>query len=311
MRGAEGRKREGFYTIAPMSRFALLAPRYWPTWLMVAPFTVFVFLPWRVQFACGRIIGRAARRIAYRRRAITEANLARCLPELDAGARARLLRRHFDSLGIGLIETALCWWAPDWRLRRRAQVNGMEHLQRALKQGHGVLMLTAHFTTLELGGRLLAHAHPVMAVYRPHENPVINYLMRRRRNAHSAGVIQRGDLRSMLRNLRRNTAIWYAPDQAYLGARGIEAPFFGVPAPTNTATSRIAKASGAVVLPFFVKRLANGRYRLDILPPLEGFPSGDDLADAARVNAVLEQGIRKAPEQYLWSHDRFKQFRRP
>lgn len=294
-----------------MPRIALLAPRYWPTWLMVLPFAVLVFLPWRMQFACGRLIGRAARHLAHRRRAIAAANLARCFPDLDPTERKRLLCEHFEALGIGLFETALCWWAPDWRLRHRVHIEGMEHLQRATEVGHGVLMLTAHFTTLELGGRLLALKHPVTVVYRPHENPVINYLMRTRRDTHGAGVIRRGDLRTMLRSLRRNATIWYAPDQAYLGPRGVVAPFFGIPAPTNTATSRIAAASGSPVLPFFVKRLSNGHYRLDILPALEGFPSGDDLADATRVNAVLEQGIREAPAQYLWSHDRFKQFRRP
>ncbi|MGH8126928.1 MAG: LpxL/LpxP family Kdo(2)-lipid IV(A) lauroyl/palmitoleoyl acyltransferase [Gammaproteobacteria bacterium] len=300
------------YTILCMPQLALFAPRYWLTWLMVMPFAVLVFLPWRMQFACGRLIGRGARRLARRRRAITAANLERCFPDLGPADRERLLREHFEALGIGLFETALCWWAPDWRLQRRVHIEGMEHLQRAAEAGHGVLMLTAHFTTLELGGRLLSLKHPVMVVYRPHENPVINYLMRTRRDAHgSAGVIRRGDLRTMLRSLRKNATIWYAPDQAYLGPRGVEAPFFGIPAPTNTATSRIAAASNAPVLPFFVKRLANGHYRLAILPTLEGFPSGDDLADAARVNAVLEQGIREAPAQYLWSHDRFKQFRRP
>lgn len=158
---------------------------------------------------------------------------------------------------------------------------------------------------------MLSSAHPVMAVYRPHENAVIDYLMRKRRNARSAGVIRRGDLRTMIRRLRQDVTIWYAPDQAYLGARSVNAPFFGVSAPTNTATSRIADLTHAPVVPFFVTRHDGGRYRLEIRPALKDFPSGDDLADATRINTVLEEGIRLAPEQYLWSHDRFKQFRRP
>ena len=158
---------------------------------------------------------------------------------------------------------------------------------------------------------MLSSAHPVMAVYRPHENAVIDYLMRKRRNVRSAGVIRRGDLRTMIRRLRQDVTIWYAPDQAYLGARSVDAPFFGVSAPTNTATSRIAALTHAPVVPFFVTRLESGRYRLEIRPALNDFPSGDDLADTTRINKVLEEGIRLAPEQYLWSHDRFKQFRRP
>ena len=294
-----------------MPPLALLAPRYWPTWLMVMPFVVLPFMPWRLQFACGRLIGRLARRLAPRRRAITKSNLARCFPELSAAEREHLSREHFEALGIGLVETAVCWWAPDWRLRSRVEIEGLEHLRQAEEAGRGAIMLTAHFTTLELGGRLLSMQHRIMVVYRPHENPVINYLMRARRNAHSARVIRRGDLRTMLHSLRRNAVIWYAPDQAYLGPRSVEAPFFGIPAPTNTATSRIVESTGAAVIPFFVKRLPSGRYRLKILPPLDDFPSGDHEADAGRINAVLEKGIREAPEQYLWSHDRFKDFQRP
>lgn len=277
---------------------------------MVAPFRVLPFLPWRMQFAIGRGIGRLARRVARRRRLITEANLGRCFPELGAAERDRLLREHFDALGIGIIETALCWWAPDWRLRSRVEVEGLEHLRNAKAAGRGVIMLSAHFTTVELGCRLLAMQHPMIAVYRPHENRVIDYVMRKRRTAHIGPMIRNGDLRNMLRSLRLNAIAWYAPDQAYFGPRGVEVPFFGIPAPTSTGTSRIAAASKSPVLPYFVKRSASGRYRLKILPPLAGFPSGDHEADAARINAVLEAGIREAPEQYLWSHDRFKQFQR-
>ena len=293
-----------------MPPLALLAPRYWLTWLVMMPFTVLPFMPWQLQYACGRRIGRLARRLAHRRRAITEANLAQCFPELSAAERERLLHEHFEELGIGLIEAALCWWAPDWRLRSRVETEGFEHLRQAKETGRGVIMLTAHFTPLELGGRLLNMQHPIIAIYRPHENPVIDYLMRKRRNANIERAIANRDLRNMLLSLRRNATVWFAPDQAYLGPRGVEAPFFGAPAPTTTATSRIAAASNASVLPFFVKRLDNGRYRLKILPALADFPSGDHEADAGRVNAVLEKGIREAPAQYLWSHDRFKQFRR-
>ncbi len=293
-----------------MPPLALFAPRYWPTWLMVAPFTLLPFFPWRLQYACGRVIGRLARRLAHRRRAITQANLARCFPELGAAERERLLREHFAALGIGLIETALCWWAPDWRLRSRVRIEGLEHLQRAKEAGRGAILLTAHFTTMELGGRLLTMQHPLNPIYRPHENPVINYLMRTRRDAHNSHGIRNGDLRSTLRSLRDNATVWLAPDQAYLGPHGVDAPFFGHPAPTSTGTSRIAAASRSPILPLFFKRLADGRYRVRILPPLKNFPTGDHTADATRINAVLEEGIREAPAQYLWSHDRFKQFRR-
>lgn len=291
---------------------ALLAPRFWPTWVMVGIFMLLVQTPWRVQLAAGRGIGRLARRFARRRRAITAANLETCLPELEAAERERLLRAHFESLGIGLAELAAAWWLPARRLPRPVRTEGLEHLEAALARGHGALLLTAHFTTLEMGARLLDLFHPVMAVYRPHENPVLDRVIRAGRLKQSAGIIERGDLRGLLRALRGGAAVWFAPDQAYLGTRSVEVPFFGVPAPTNTATSRIAEASQAAILPFFVERLPGREgYRLRIEAPLEHFPGETPEGDAARVNAVLEAGIRRAIPQYLWSHDRFKRFRRP
>ena len=101
--------------------------------------------------------------------------------------------------------------------------------------------------------------------------------------------------------------MWYAPDQDPGRPHGVFAPFFGRPAATLTATARIAKASGAPVLPFRVERKAGGRaWRVVIEPALAEFPSGDELADAARINEVIERWARETPEQYLWVHRRFK-----
>ncbi|HEX5313545.1 MAG TPA: LpxL/LpxP family Kdo(2)-lipid IV(A) lauroyl/palmitoleoyl acyltransferase [Gammaproteobacteria bacterium] len=290
----------------------LYAPRYWPEWLMVGFFAILVRVPWRLRLAVGRTIGRLARRFAGRRRHITAANLALCLPELDARERDALLEAHFESLGVGLIEMATAWWATDRNLPPGLVLNGLEHLERALTGGRGALLLTAHFTTLEMGARVLNLHRSVTAVYRPHENPVLDRVIRGGRLGRAGAMIERGDLRGMLRALRSGAVVWYAPDQAYLGPHGIEAPFFGIAAPTNTATARIAAASRAPVLPFFVRGLPHrDGYQVDIEAPLADFPSGDALADATRVNTVLEAGIRRAPSQYLWSHDRFKRFRRP
>lgn len=234
-----------------------------------------------------------------------------CFEDMGEAERHALVREHFAALGTGLIESANAWWKPaDW-LRRHMRIEGREHLETALRHGRGALLLTAHFTSLEMGAQMLGITVPSTGVYRHHENPVIDRVMHTGRLAHGGELFERGNLRGLLRALRRGSTVWFAPDQAYLGPRGADIPFFGVPAPTNTATTRIAKASRAPVLPFFVERLANGAYLITIEPPLTDFPGGDILADAARVNAVLEDGIRRCPAQYLWSHDRFKHFPRP
>lgn len=295
-----------------MTESKLLAPRFWPSWALIGLFRLFTFLPWRWQLACGRIIGRGALRFARRRREITHHNLSLCFPDMSESARNRLVARHFAALGIGLIEAANAWWkSADW-LRRHMRIEGLEHLETALSNGRGALLLTAHFTTLEMGAQMLGISTPTIGVYRHHENPVFDRVMYAGRLARGGKLFERGELRNLLRALRAGSTVWFAPDQAYVRANHLEVPFFGAPAPTNAATAWIASRSKSPVLPFFVERLAEtGDYLITIEPPLRDFPSGNDQADAERVNAALEKGISRVPEQYLWSHDRFKHFRRP
>lgn len=260
----------------------------------------------------GKALGQLGMYLAKRRRRITKTNIALCFPQLTVKQQRKMIRKHFSSLGMGIIEEAICWWTPTFLLRRKVRIDGLDYLKSAASLGRGVILLTGHFTSLELGGRLLGLYQPVLAVYRKHENPVIDYIMRSRRSRRSAGIIERGDTRSLIRALKRGAVIWYAPDQAYLGPRGVWVPFFSVKAPTSTATSRLAELTGAPVLPFFVQRLPGTKgYRLSIQAPLENYPCGDLEQDAQAVNSILEKGIMRAPEQYLWSHDRFKRYRRP
>lgn len=295
-----------------MKRLSLYSPRYWSTWLLIALHASLICLPFRLQLLFGKALGRLGMRLARRRRLITKANIALCFPNLTIKQQERLVRQHFSSLGMGIVEVAMCWWMPTCLLRRRVHIEGLNYLTDAVYYGRGVILLTGHFTSLELGGRLLGLYQPVLAVYRKHENPVVDHIMRSRRRRRSAGIIERGDTRSLIRSLRGGSVIWYAPDQAYLGPRGVSVPFFSVMAPTSTATSRLAELTGAPVLPFFVRRLPGAKgYQLSIRPPLQGYPCGDLEKDARTVNSTLEEGIREAPEQYLWSHDRFKRFRRP
>ncbi len=290
----------------PLYRF--LAPRYWPVWLALAAMRLLAALPFGAQRVAGSMLGRLACTLARKRRRIAALNLELAFPELGPAERRALLLRHFESLGISVIETALCWWASDERIDRLVEVHGLEHIEAALAAGHGAIMLTGHFTTLDLGGRFLTRKAPVSAMYRPHRNPLFEEIMRRGRERSAKHAFAKRDVRAMIRGLRTNHLIWYAPDQAHLrGKYSAVVPFFSVPAPTNTATAIFARLGNAPVIPFFPVRLpGRAGYRLDILPPLAGFPGDDPIADAARINRLLEERIRLCPEQYLWVHRRFK-----
>lgn len=299
--------REAEITLKTMLQSA--HPRWWSTWLALGVLWLLAKLPYPWLLKLGAIFGWLLMRTIPHRRNIADVNLQLCLPDLEQGSRRALLCRHFESLGIGIIEIALSWWAPAHRLQGLAFVEGLGHLRTALKQGKGVLLITGHFTCFELAGRLLAlQAHlPGRAIYRAHENPVLEWVMRRGRRQYLEKMIARGDVRTMLRSLRANKVVWYAADQNYGHSNSAFVPFFGVPAATTTAVSRLARMTGVAVIPFLPRRLERGEgYLLQLLAPLQDFPSNDVREDTARINRILEEHIRWAPEQYFWIHRRFK-----
>lgn len=284
-----------------------LHPRHWPTWLGLSGLWLLTRLPFRVQMRLGAWLGALMYYLARRRRHITQCNIAVCFPELDSPAQRRLVRRTFRSAGISLMEIGLAWWGRDEMLAKRVQIEGLQHLQRAAAQGKGVLLLGAHFTSLEISGRLLARFHPCAAMYRKHDNPLFEAVTKHSRETHLEKIISRHDMRSMVRALREGTVVWYATDQDFGPRNSVFAPFFGVQTASLVMTSKLARLSGAPVVPFFSQRLEDDSgYRLILKPALDNFPSGDDVADAGRINAIIEQQVRKAPDQYLWLHRRFK-----
>lgn len=286
----------------------ILSPRYWPTWLGLGLLWLSSkLLTYGQAVGIGSVLGRLIHRLADRRRHIAEVNLRLCFPALSEGELQQRLQVHFESIGIGLLMTGFAWWAQEAKLKPLIHLEGLEHLQTCLNHGKGAVLLGSHFTDLELFGRLQIMFIPVGVMYRQHENPVVEWAYSRNRNRNFDPVIQRNDIRQLVRALRNNKIIWYAPDQSFIGRNSTLAPFYGIPAATNTGTSRLAKISGAPVLPFIAYRLPDTQgYQLIIKPPLKDFPTDDLIADAARINRMIEEEIAYAPEQYLWIHRRFK-----
>lgn len=255
----------------------------------------------------GRILGYLSYVLIPRRKHIVKTNIRLAFPELSPVERKKLVIKSFASTGMAIFEIAMSWWGSKRRLQSMVTLKGLEHLQKALTHGKGVILLGSHFTCLELSGRLLSFTQPVQVTYKRAHDPLMEAILQHIRKKYYIDAINSYDTREMIKGLKKNVATWYAMDQD-LGARmHVFAPFMGIPTCTLTTTSRLARMTGALVVPYFPKRLDDCcKYEIKFLPALENFPSGDDLEDTTRINDLITQHVKEVPDQYLWAHRRFK-----
>ena len=288
-------------------------PRYWSTWLGVAFLHLVILLPWRWQMKLGELLGKLLYPLVSSRRKISCINLQIAFPDLSNAEREKLNRQHFISLGQGLIEAAFGWWGSEKKIKALTHIEGLEHLETA-KKAEKVLLLGSHFASLEVGGRIIANHMPLHAVYRPHQNALIEYLVAKQRTQNCGKAISKNNIRELIKSIRAGFPSWYATDQNFRGKGSILVPFFDIKAPTNPGTSRLAKMTKAIVIPCICVRLhqkneSREGYLLRFYPPIDNFPSDDALADTTRLNQIIEEQIKDFPAQYLWTHKRYKHYK--
>jgi KDO2-lipid IV(A) lauroyltransferase len=289
--------------------FTLLKPSLLPAWLAIGSLWCITRLPYSWQMSIGRFFGRMANLLSPKLRHITETNLKLCFPTLSETERKTLLKKNFESLGIGIIETAMAWWISDRHLKKHCsiQINGLEHADNAFHQGKGIILLSPHFTSLEMVGRMVNENYPLAAMYRPHKNPLIAHIQGRFRQRYRMRHIAKNRMHEVLGSFKDNMAVWYAYDIDAGAKRSVFAPFFGIPTASLTSVSRIAALTGAVVVPMdFSRRDDKWGYEINLFTPLTNFPGENFEADATRLNSHIEASVRKHPEQYIWQYKRFK-----
>ena len=290
----------------PLS-LGMFAPVYWPVWLVVIVMWCIARLPMAWIFALGRGIGWLAFHLARSRRHITQVNIRHCFPDLDDDAQQQLVRSNFAHTGVGTVETALAWLNPQRDLSKHYRVEGLQHLQQAQAQGRGVVLVGAHYTTIDVTGQFLAQLGFVDVMYRRNKNPVWEWLQTRGRRHYFDGVVERSDMRQIIRSLQAGRAMWYAADQDYGPKHSVFAPFFGIPTATITVTSRLAQRNESPVLMLHqIRDMQQRTWTLRFSPVLENFAQEDAQIGATRLNALLEESLREVPDQYLWMHRRFK-----
>ena len=283
-------------------------PRYWLLWCGLALLRLIVLLPQKQRMRVGSLLGKLSYHLAGKRTLIAQRNIELCFPELSTEEQLALTHKHFESLGKMAIEMGMGWWVSDAEIERLFVIEGLDNMNEAVARGKGVLMLCGHFAGVELSGRaIMTQLPPLAAMYRPNNNPMLDAFMFRSRAQSVSELITKDSIRQLLRALKNKRVVWYAPDQAYTGKNSVLADFCGIPAMSNAATTQLLKASGATLIPFFPSRLPDDSgYKVQYLPIAEDLPSDDPVADTNAINRILEEHIRRFPEQYYWVHRRFK-----
>ena len=290
-------------------KVAYCHPRYWLAWLGIITLFISSLLPYSTLLFLGRTMGRAASFFAKRRGHIAKCNLAHCFPELSEQELDDKVRLNFENSGIALLEMGMAWFWPSWRVRNLLKVRGGEHVDKAIINGQGIIFLGAHFLTLEIGARALGLTKPSHAVYRKHNNAVLDYWFYWGRMREHKAMLDRKDFKGMLRTLKNAESLWYAPDHDYGKHKSsVFAPFFDVEnANTVSGTSALARIKNSCVIPMFLKRLPGSEgYELVFYPALENFPSKDPIADTTITNQQIEKMVLECDDQYMWMHRRFK-----
>lgn len=278
-------------------------PRFWAVWVLLGLGWCVAQLPFRLQLAIGRGLGRTLQGLSASRRRITRRNIELCFPELSTEERRRIISDSFAELGIGFIEIGLAYWGRPGLVDPLCHLTGMEHIEKARQEGRGVLLIAAHMTSLELCLRMFSERHHTAAMYKPAHNDLFEQYSAMKRSRYTQPVPNR-NIRPFLSHLRKGGICFYLPDQDYGKKHSVFAPFFGVPAATIAKTSDFIKVSKAAVIPVRFGRRADG-YHIEVRPEI-AFPVDDPVQGATLVNQCIEDNIRHYPAQYLWQHRRFK-----
>jgi len=291
----------------PKFQWDYLSPIYWPTWLVMGLLYLTIFLPSSLRILFSKGIGVFLYLVWRKRRHIAKINIQTCFPNKTQQQQTELLKAHFFSVALGIFEIALAWWASPKKLASIVTIHGLENINKGLHQGKGILLVSAHFTSLDIFGAFASTAIEISAMYRKAKNPVANYIMLKGRFNRCPALFSSKEVKNLIRFLRQNNIVWYAADQNTARKESVFVTFFGETASTNMATARLSKITKAAVIPFYGKRSADAKhYDIYFEPLLDHYPQGDLHQDTQRINHIIEHWVCQIPEQYLWVHQRFR-----
>ncbi|TNH04882.1 LpxL/LpxP family Kdo(2)-lipid IV(A) lauroyl/palmitoleoyl acyltransferase [Testudinibacter sp. TR-2022] len=293
----------------PHFKAAFLHPKYWPFWIGLAFFRLLLLLPYPILLKIGTGLGWIFSKLSIgkKRAKVARRNLELCFPQKSESEREAILQKNRYSVGMGIIETGMAWFWSDKRIKKWSTASGIQHIKNHLDGG--IILVGVHFLTLELGARIIGLHQPGIGVYRPNDNPVFDWIQYKGRIRSNKALLDRKDLRGMIRALREGNMIWYAPDHDYGRKNSVFVPFFAVPdAATTTGSYYLLKSvPNAHVVPFAPLRNNDGSgYHLSVSEPTTFSVLPDQTQLAIQMNRLVEQEILKGVDQYMWLHRRFK-----
>ena len=295
--------------LPPFQR-AFLHPKYWGLWLGLGIFKLILALPYPILVKIGKGLGTLFTRLGFgkRRMRIAKRNLELCFPDYSASQIDEILAKNAESVGMAIIETGMAWFWSDERILKWSKIEGLEHLKNQ-PEGTGIIFVGVHFLTLELGARIVGLHHQGIGVYRPNDNPLLDWIQFRGRVRSNKAMLDRKDLRGMIKVLRAGETIWYAPDHDYGRKNSVFVPFFAVKEACTTAGTRmlLRSAPNSIVVPFTPMRNEDfSGYTVKISPAVDFSQCENDVDTATLMNKVVESEIMQAQSQYMWLHRRFK-----
>ncbi len=292
----------------PLFSYQLLKPKYWSVWLAFGALAIIVnVLPYVVLRILGRSIGCVAMQLMKRRYKIALRNLQLCFPDYTDWQCKDVVRKNFQYTGMALIETGIAWFWPDWRINRITSIVGKDRLLTEERNGRGVLVVCSHHLNLEITARIFSQFAKGYGVYRPNSNPAYEFIQHRGRTRFGHQMIDRKDVKSMLKVLKNGHRLWYLPDHDYGASHSVFAPFFAVEQAASTVGSSVLidATKCAVISGVTVSR--NHHYTLYIGKDLsEYFERRNAMKAASILNQELEKMIRRDIPAWMWLHKRFK-----
>ncbi|GEA52097.1 lipid A biosynthesis lauroyltransferase [Vibrio inusitatus NBRC 102082] len=294
----------------PTFSIMLLHPKYWGVWFGFGLLALLVnVLPFRAQLLLGRSLGRMAMPFAKSRVKVAHRNLELAFPTMPQNEIQRTVIENFKNTGFALFETGITWFWPTWRLKRHLKVHNPEPIKAFAAQKRGVLVCHPHALNLEVSARAFAIlGYPGHGVYRPHSNPAYDFIQYWGRTHNGNKVIDRKNLKEMIRTLKSGERLFYLGDHDYGPNKSVFVPFFAIEdACTVTGANILVKMTDCAIIPMTGFRDTDGKWELYFDDPIhENFPKDDLEAGATYMNRAIEKAILRKLDQWMWLHKRYK-----